>query len=79
MEIDEQKVGMGVIITIAFIFMLVGLIGMGICFIFIWSDNIIDVAGAGLGFICGSILMGTGLISVAIVANKAVKPSKTDS
>ena len=70
MEIDENKIGVGIVVVLACIFMLVGLIGMGMCFLFIWSASMIDVVGAGMGFICGSILMGTSLISLAIVSGK---------
>lgn len=73
MEIDEKKVEIGIVVLLACIFMFVGLIGMGLCFLFIWSSSMIDVVGAGMGFICGSILMGTGLISLAVVAGKAGK------
>ena len=75
MEVDEKKIGIGAVVVLACVFMLVGLIGTGICFLFIWSASMVDVAGAGMGFICGSVLMGTGLISLAIVAGKAGKTS----
>lgn len=71
MEVDERKIGVGVVVVLACILMLVGIIGMGICFLFIWSNNMIDVVGAGLGFICGAILIGSGLISIAVVTGKA--------
>lgn len=71
MEVDEKKIGVGVVVVLACILMLVGIIGMGICFLFIWSNNMIDVVGAGLGFICGAILIGSGLISIAVVTGKA--------
>jgi len=73
MEIDEKRIGIGVVVALAGVFMLVGLIGMGICFLFIWSANMIDVVGAGMGFICGAVLMGTSLISLAVVATKPQK------
>ena len=69
MEIDERKIGTGIVILLACIFMVVGLIGMGICFLFIWSSNMVDVVGAGTGFICGAVLMGSALITLAIVAS----------
>ncbi len=77
MEIDEKRIGVGIVVVLACIFMLVGVIGMGLCFLFIWSSSMIDVVGAGMGFICGSILMGTGLISLAVVAGKAGKTEET--
>ena len=70
MEIDESKIGVAVVVVLSFVFMIVGLIGMGICFLFIWSSNAEDVLGAGAGFISGSVLMGTSLISLAIVSSK---------
>ena len=71
MEVDEKKIGVGVVVVLACLFNVVGIIGMGICFFFIWSNNLIDVLGAGLGFICGAILIGSGLISIAVVTGKA--------
>jgi len=66
MEIDERRLGAGIVTLLSVVFMVVGLIGMGICFIFIWSSSDVDVTGAGMGFICGSILMGSGLLSLAV-------------
>jgi hypothetical protein len=74
MEVDEKKIGAGIVVVLAVIFMIVGLIGMGMCFLFIWSENMVDVVGAGMGFICGAVLMGTGLISLATVTANA-RPS----
>ena len=53
MEIDERKAMSGIVATLSAIVMLVGLIGMGICFLFIWSSSQIEVMGAGMGFITG--------------------------
>lgn len=61
------------------IVMLTGLIGMGICFLFIWSSNHLDVMGAGMGFITGSIMIGSGLIALSNVARgvKKTEPLKS--
>jgi len=71
MEIDEKKAAVG-FVTIVSLFMLVlGAVGMTICFLFLWSSSHIDVMGAGMGFIAGATMMGSGLISLAIVSLKA--------
>ena len=47
-----------------------GAFGMLFSFTFLWSNNIVDVIGAGMPFIAGSILFGTGLITLAIFNKK---------
>ena len=42
-----------------------GAFAMLFCFPFLWSNNLVDVVGAGLPFIAGSILLGAGLISIS--------------
>lgn len=79
MEIDERKEMSGIVVVLSVIVMLVGLIGMGICFLFIWSANQIDVMGAGMGFITGSIMIGSGIIALSNVARgvKKAEPPKS--
>ena len=76
MEIDERKATSGIVVVLSAIVMLVGLIGMGLCFLFIWSSNQIDVMGAGMGFITGAIMIGSGLIALSNVARGMNKPEK---
>lgn len=45
---------------------LAGAFGMIFSFVFLWSSKVVDVIGAGLPFVAGSILFGTGLITLAI-------------
>jgi TRAP-type C4-dicarboxylate transport system permease small subunit len=73
MEIDERKAMSGIVATLSAIVMLVGLIGMGICFLFIWSSSQIEVMGAGMGFITGAIMIGSGLIALSNVARGVQK------
>jgi len=79
MEIDERKAVSGIVVVLSLIVMLVGLIGMGICFLFIWSSNQLDVMGAGMGFITGAIMIGSGLIALSNVARgmKKTDPPKS--
>lgn len=68
MEIDERKAMSGIVVVLSVVLMLVGLIGMGICFLFIWSSSQVDVMGAGMGFVTGAIMIGSGLIALSNVA-----------
>jgi hypothetical protein len=43
-----------------------GAAGMLICFVFLWSSDFRDIAGAGLGFVAGSVMIGAGSISLAL-------------
>ncbi len=53
--------------------MLAGLFGMLFCFPFLWSGLMEDLVGAGFPFVGGSILFGTGLISLAIFNRREKK------
>ena len=55
-----------VINAIAIITMLAVLSGMLFCFPFLWSSKINDLVAAGFPFVGGSILFGTGLITLGI-------------
>ncbi len=43
-----------------------GGLGMLYCLPFLFSFNMVDVVGAGLPFVAGAILVGSGLIAFAI-------------
>ena len=45
-----------------------GAVGMLICFMFLWSSDMRDITGAGLGFVAGSIMLGSGSIVLALLA-----------
>ena len=62
MENKNQK-GINIIALVSMIF---GAFGMLYCLQFLWSNNLNDLVGAGLPFLAGSILFGTGLISLSI-------------
>lgn len=51
---------------------LAGAFGMLFCFPFLWSARMEDLIGAGLPFVSGAILFGSGLISLAL-NNKNLK------
>ena len=51
---------------IAIITMVAGLFGMLFCFRFLWSARMEDLVGAGFPFVAGSILFGTGLLTLAL-------------
>ena len=80
MEIDERKAMSGIVVVLSVVLMLVGLIGMGICFLFIWSSSQVDVMGAGMGFVTGAIMIGSGLIALSNVARGVRKTeNRTES
>jgi len=43
---------------------LAGIFGMLFSFIFLFSNNLADLVGAGFPFVAGAILFGTGLIAL---------------
>ena len=43
-----------------------GVFGMLFCFLFLWSNNMKDLVGAGFPFVGGAVLVGTALISLSI-------------
>ena len=70
MEIDEKKTLIGFVVVASFVMLVLGAVGMTICFLFLWSSNQVDVIGAGMGFIAGAVMMASGLVSLAIVSLK---------
>jgi hypothetical protein len=56
-----------VINALAIITMLAGLFGMLFSFPFLWSARMEDLVGAGFPFVGGSILFGTGLLTLGQV------------
>ncbi len=59
-----------IIIIISIISMAAGVFGMIYSFPFLWSENMADLVGAGFPFVSGSILFGTGLITLGLVNKK---------
>jgi hypothetical protein len=47
--------------------MLAGLFGMLFCFPFLWSTRMEALVSAGFPFIAGSILFGSGLLTLGII------------
>ena len=78
MEIDEKKTLVGFVAVVSILMLVLGAIGMTISFMFMFSANTLDVTGGGMCFIAGSIMMASGLVSLAVVSLKA-KGKKTDS
>jgi small neutral amino acid transporter SnatA (MarC family) len=78
MEIDEKKTLVGFVVVVSILMLVLGAIGMMISFMFMFSSNALDVAGGGLCFIAGSIMMASGLVSLAVVSLKA-KGKRSDS
>jgi hypothetical protein len=70
MEIDDKKTLVGFVVVASFVMLVLGAVGMTICFLYMWSSSHVDVMGAGMGFITGAIMMASGLISLAIVSLK---------
>ena len=59
--------------TLAVVTMLTGLFGMLFCFPFLWSARMEDLVGAGFPFVGGSILFGTGLLTLGLFNRQANK------
>jgi hypothetical protein len=53
-------------VALASTLVLLGAIGMLICFMFLWSNDMRDIVGAGLGFVAGAFMLGSGCIALAI-------------
>ncbi len=62
-----------VINTLAVIAMLTGLFGMLFCLPFLWSARMEDLVGAGFPFVGGSILFGTGLLTLGLFNRRTNK------
>ncbi|MDD2598339.1 MAG: hypothetical protein PHO37_03815 [Kiritimatiellae bacterium] len=71
MEIDAKKALVSFVVVVSLVMLVLGAVGMTICFLFMWSSSHLDVMGAGMAFITGAIMMASGLISLAIVSSKA--------
>ncbi|WP_028979859.1 hypothetical protein [Sporocytophaga myxococcoides] len=59
--IDKSMINKLAVIT-----MLAGLFGMLFCFPFLWSGRMEDLVGAGFPFVAGSILFGSGLLTLGL-------------
>ena len=57
-------------LIIALILIFLGAFGMLITFIFMWSSDVREIAGAGFGFVAGSILLGCGSISLSHLSRR---------
>ena len=44
--------------------------GMIVTFMFLWSNDLRDITGAGLGFVAGAIILGSGVVSLAVISSK---------
>lgn len=63
--------------VIAVLTMVAGLFGMLFCFPYLWSARMEDLVGAGFPFVGGSILFGTGLLTLGIINRQTAKqPNK---
>jgi hypothetical protein len=58
---------------LAIISILAGIFGMLFCFPFLWSARMEDIVGSGLPFVAGSILFGSGLITLGIFNKHTTK------
>jgi hypothetical protein len=58
-------------LSVATALVVFGALGMLICFMFLWSSDMRDITGAGLGFVAGATMLGSGCISLAIASRVA--------
>ena len=61
------------VLALATALVVFGSVGMLICFMFLWSNDLRDITGAGLGFAAGAVMMGSGCVSLAIMSRSAEK------
>jgi len=67
---ERYKMQKQAVITMATVCMIFGILGMGISSLAVFSSSKVEVIGAGLGFVAGALLIGTRLISFAIVSKR---------
>lgn len=48
--------------------MVAGMLGMGMSFLFLASSSAMDIQAGTSGFVAGAILIGSGVVAVAVVA-----------
>jgi len=65
-----------IVSTLATLLIICGAAGMLVCLIFLFSSHTQDILGAGLGFVAGAILLGSGTIALAVIS---ARPSSDPS
>ena len=63
----NPKLSNSLALVFAGILVLLGAIGMLITFLFLWSSDVRDITGAGLGFVPGAVMLGSGVVALAIL------------
>lgn len=58
-------------VVLAAILIVLGSIGMIVTFMFLWSNDLRDITGAGLGFVAGAVMLGSGVISLGMISSKS--------
>lgn len=75
-EANVMKVSLRILVlALSAMLVVFGAVGMLICFMFLWSSDLRDITGAGLGFAAGAVMMGSGCISLAILSRTAETPA----
>lgn len=75
METTGKSVLDWFVVLAAFVMLVLGAAGMTVSFLFLWSPSQVDVMGAGMAFLAGASMMGSGLIALAIVATRKPSPN----
>ena len=65
--------------VLAVLLSVLGAAALLVCVIFLFSSDLRDVTGAGLGFVGGTILLGSGTIALALITTRSSSPSPSDT
>jgi hypothetical protein len=53
---------------LAFALIVLGAVGMLITFLYLWSNDLRDITGAGLGFVAGAVMLSSGVLSLTVLS-----------
>lgn len=70
MKLHEEKTLRRFVVFLSLATMIVGVLGMIICFFVLWLWRKAHVVGAGIGFLSSAVLTASGLISLALQASQ---------
>jgi hypothetical protein len=67
-------------LVLAAVAVFVGAVGMALSFVFLASPNAMDVTAGNSGFLAGAVLVGSGILSLTVLAARPprVEPGERD-
>jgi len=54
--------------VLAFALIALGAVGMLITFLYLWSSDLRDITGAGLGFVAGAVMLSSGVLALTVAS-----------